>query len=391
MTNCSAESEIRRSLTVLFVGYTLGALIIGYFADRFGRKPATVISTFGMCFFMIGLSTSTNLKEFTIWYFLQAVTANACTNMQLLLMCEIVSDKQRAIPGVLVNMMCGLSCVVYAGFGSIFPKWYELFRFIGFLSLGVTVVISWYMPRSVKWLALNMSGSELEKKNADYLNKFRGKLDRNVENVCLKEEIQQLDEKSDLKTITQSDDLSWKSLLCSKMLRTRVFMASILWSTANITYYGFTMNIDSMEGNLYENMLINGIVEMVATFVPIFILTKYGRIHSQFTWLSLIVVPSVFGLFLEDSEYITVVRWVGKIGSSAIFAHIYVHTPEFFPTNFRGKGLGIPDGFSRLTAMVTPFLGMLYKKQPVGYWTPNVSLAVACIVVTFVHARNEGY
>jgi len=63
------------------------------------------------------------------------------------------------------------------------------------------------------------------------------------------------------------------------------------------------MNIDSMKGNLYENMLINGIVEMVATFVPIFILTKYGRIHSQFTWLSLIVVPSIFGLFLEDSEY----------------------------------------------------------------------------------------
>ena len=359
-------------------------MIIGFLADIFGRKPATVIATFGMCFFMIGLSTSRNLTEFTIWYFLQAVCANACTNMQVLLMSEVVSDTQRAIPGVLVNTMLGVACVVYAGFGSLFPKWYELFRFVGCLSLGVTVVISWYMPRSVKWLALNMSGSQLEKKNDCYLEKFRGNFGKSVENVELKSDfdgIQKIGKNLELKA--QSDDSSWKSLIGSKFLMTRVFMASLLWSTTNITYYGFNLNIDSMTGNLYKNMLKNGIMEIVSSFVPIFVLTKYGRIHSQLTWLSLIAISSSFGLFLEDPTCITLMRWAGKFGAAAMFAHIYVHTPECFPTNLRGKGLGIPDGFSRFTAMITPFFGILYREHTFWYWILHVFLAVICIVVSF--------
>ena len=215
-----------------------GALIIGNIADTFGRKPATLIATFGMSFSLIGLSTSTNLTEFTMWYFLQAVCANACINTQVLLMSEIVTNEQRAIPGILVMTMFGVACGVYAGFGSLYPKWYELIRFVGCLSLGVAVVISWFMPRSVKWLALNMNGSELERQNNEYLNRFRGKIEKRVENDVKNNnenndeinnpEIVDLtsgfEKHSDLKT--QSDDKSLKYLIRSKMLISRVFMAS---------------------------------------------------------------------------------------------------------------------------------------------------------------------
>ena len=88
-------------------------------------------------------------------------------------------------------------------------------------------------------------------------------------------------------------------------------------------------------------------------------------------------------MFLKDPVFITLMRWAGKFGAAAMFAHIYVHTPEFFPTNLRGKGLGIPDGFSRGVAMVTPFFGMLYREHTFWYWILHVCLAVACIVVTF--------
>ena len=119
-------------------------------------------------------------------------------------------------------------------------------------------------------------------------------------------------------------------------------------------------------------MLKNGIIEIFSSFIPILVLTKYGRINSQLTWMSLIAISSIFGLFFEyyypAAAFITVVKWAGKFGAAAMFSQIYVHTPEFFPTNLRGKGLGIPDGISRFTAMITPFFGMLYREQTFWYW-----------------------
>ena len=340
LVTCDAETKIRKCLTFLFVGYALGALIIGYFSDFFGRKPATVVATFGMCLFLIGLSTSKNLNQFTIWYFLQAVCANACTNMQVLLMSEIVNDKQRAIPGVMVNTMLGVTCVVYAWFGSMFPKWYELFRFVGFLSLAVTIIISFLMPRSVKWLELNKKGSALQKQNDKYLEKFGRKLKiENLEKTELNrknivgtdgsesdsENSHVISDKNETKIIevNPAEDSTWSALICSKMLCSRVLMATVLWSTTNITYYGFNLNIDSLQGNLYKNMLYNGINEIVSSFVPIFVLTYFGRIHSQLTWLSLIAISSGFGLILENPSYISIMRWAGKFGAAAMFAHIY--------------------------------------------------------------------
>ena len=85
-------------------------------------------------------------------------------------------------------------------------------------------------------------------------------------------------------------------------------------------------------------------------------------------------------------------KWFGKLAVSSVWTVIYTHTPEMFPTALRGRCLGIPDGFSRLTAVVTPFLGIVYQQSPFFYWIAHlvlVGLSIFCCL--FLPETSEIY
>merc|ERR1712178_238148 len=46
-------------------------------------------------------------------------------------------------------------------------------------------------------------------------------------------------------------------LFKSKMLMKRALLSIFLWSTANIVYYGFIMNLNSLTGSIYLNASFN--------------------------------------------------------------------------------------------------------------------------------------
>ena len=52
--------------------------------------------------------------------------------------------------------MLGVACAVYAGFGYYFPKWYQLFRVVGGVSLVVTMVISYFILEGFKTISANI-------------------------------------------------------------------------------------------------------------------------------------------------------------------------------------------------------------------------------------------
>ena len=222
---------------------------------------------FLLSFFQLGLSTSQNLSQFAIWYLFMGVTINAATNMQVLMMQEIVSDDLRHLQIIWNNNFefdssLGIICfffqvnfiwffgelnvwIVVCGFRRIslyFPEmvrcvgktrefvlrlplfvratitftclsqnfWtlcHDLLRVAGLSSLVVAIVISWFMPRSSKWLAAN-GKSDMLAENEAYLDKFRANKSSMVKNY---------DSQSALivKDVTSS---SWSKLLCSKML-----------------------------------------------------------------------------------------------------------------------------------------------------------------------------
>lgn len=182
------------------------------------------------------------------------------------------------------------------------------------------------------------------------------------------------------------------------MLLTRIFLSAIIWTVANLTYYGFNMNIDSIvPGSFYINYVFAGLFELIGSiFVPIVLFKYFNRTQAQMMILILMLV-SVFvpilefkfrkellelGL-LEFSQFlVTCAKWSGKIGSTALFAAAYIITPELFPTSMRGVCLSLPDGFSRSAAAITPYFGILYKSNKSLFWWMHVAMISAAILAT---------
>lgn len=68
-------------------------------------------------------------------------------------------------------------------------------------------------------------------------------------------------------------------------------------------------------------------------------------------------------LHVTDGFFCTDIQWmmfllslVGKIGTSAAFATIFLYSAELFPTVIRNSGLGIANFCARTGGMIAPYI-----------------------------------
>ena len=77
---------------------------------------------------------------------------------------------------------------------------------------------------------------------------------------------------------------------------------------------------------------------------------------------------------------------------TAMFAVIYILTPEMFPTEIRGQCLALPDGISRIAAVVTPSFGILYQNsESLFWWMHVIMIAIGLVVTLFMPETSQVY
>ena len=62
----------------------------------------------------------------------------------------------------------------------------------------------------------------------------------------------------------------------------------------------------------------------------------------------------------------------------------YVYTPEVYPTNMRGIGLGACSGAARIGCMITPFVAMVSRR------TENSAIGLLQLTITWYKIRHAG-
>ena len=142
-------------------------------------------------------------------------------------------------------------------------------------------------------------------------------------------------------------------------LRKNTLLQYFNWFTTTFIYYGLTLNLESLiPGNIYVNYAISGVIEIPAYFTCILILHYFGlRRPLSFMFISSFVLLMISTVLEEDGSAMMIVAALGKFGIICVFAIIYLHAAEIFPTVVRTTGLGTCSMFGRFGSMLAPMVG----------------------------------
>ena len=377
ITSCDSSKIFAMATSFYFIGLALGPLFGGILADNFGRKPTCLF--FGITTVLINIYLS--YTESVLWYsigmFYVGFSVNGFTNINILLVQELLPNELRFIPGMLNCVYTGVSYPLNALVAYNFDFWYNSYQFTAVFASLVMIFLYFFLPESSRWLVLNKPDKIAE--NEEKMMFYRSEEENEKQEKFLKELVE-------INTTKVEKKSNLMDLFKSKMLMKRALLSIFLWSTANIVYYGFIMNLNSLTGSIYLNASFNCIIEIFGyVVIPTLFINRLGRIKCLLIILSVMMSCTVSGLLFNvlNLGSDTIIRWMGALGVCALFVTINTHTAECFPTNLRGQGLSIPDGTSRLTAVVTPFFGILYKESVFYYWMIHIFIILVSICVVF--------
>ncbi len=158
------------------------------------------------------------------------------------------------------------------------------------------------------------------------------------------------------------------------------------WFANSFVYYGLTLNSGSIGGSYQLNFLLNGIFELPAYTITLYVLLKVCLSANSILVTATIVdnfqcgrrMPYVVLMLLgaasllcttlvskndDDSGSsnwpVVALAMAGKFCVTGTFGIVYVYSAEVFPTVVRSVGVGTASVFARVGGAVAPYVGSL--------------------------------
>lgn len=224
--------------------------------------------------------------------------------------------------------------------------------------LPIFVIFYWFLPESPRWLLtkgrVNDAYAILEK-----AVKINGQSwPQDIQLSAISEKLTNSPDKADEEEESSKnpDDLDKKATFLD-LFRTPNMCKNTLiqwfsWFTTSFVYYGITLNADTLiPGNVYINFMVSGLIEIPAYIACLVIIHFFGRrLPLALMYLSSFVILLITIAMVRGPAMVVVVS-MGKFGIICVFAIIYLHAAEIFPTVVRTMGLGSASICARVSGI----------------------------------------
>ncbi|KAL5010023.1 hypothetical protein ScPMuIL_012328 [Solemya velum] len=347
--NLVCDDQIKQSHANMayYGGYAVGSMTFGAIGDIFGRKLALCTSI--SLFFVSSLVTtwSPTFYAFVIFRFLTGLTCLGYWCVAVTLALELVGSSKRKYVGLVIEFFWCFGEMVTVAAAYIFRDWRDLQLALALPS--VFFLTYWcILPESPRWLLLHG-----RKKEANSIIRKAAKTNGIHElDVFIAEN----------RAEGETGVSYWIPLLKSRVLVVRWCIVALNWFTVSLVYYGLTMNVGKLGGDVFLNFTISVLVEFLGYFSCLCLVDRLGRrvLHCASMLLGGVAcLCTIVPVVATDASllWVTVVlSMVGKMGVSCAFGGIYLYTTELFPTGIRGSILGSVNIAGRLGALIAPYI-----------------------------------
>ncbi|XP_041369553.1 organic cation transporter protein-like [Gigantopelta aegis] len=343
---CGHEIMRTHSNMVRFGGALTGSLVLGMTTDIIGRKKTLLTAIMLQICSGIGVAFAPNVITFVVFTYLSGISRIGEFMIAFVIAMELVGPSKRTFVGLVIEVFWCIGLIILSGLAYFIRDWRHLQ-----LSVTAPAVLFflywWLLPESPRWL---LSRGRLDE--AEVIIKRIAKSNGVTMRKGLMRDI----------TLDEGPHAKITAMFTSPVLLLRCVIIFFNWMALNAIYYGISLNVGNLSGNVYLNFVISSLVELSAYVTLIFIMDKTGRrklyVASMVTGgiaCLTTVFPLVYGTAAHTWVTVTL-SMIGRFGSSAAFAIIYVFSAELFPTVIRQSGIGSGCIFGGLGGMIAPYI-----------------------------------
>lgn len=349
-------------------GFVIGALGAGMVSDRFGRRAALVF--FNLLHLVAGLLVAFSVNE---WMYMAAraligIAVRATNNTGAILLMESISSKSR-IRGIIGYQtfagLGGLALVVSA----YFIRNFRYLQLAIVMPLVPMITYRWLFPESPRWLLIKGRVRE----SAEAILRIAGMNGRTVTDLEMDKYMQTAaDNISKLSQVKEADEGPNKSSICHPVILKYLVAFAFILSSGNFMFYGISLNIDQLFGDVYMNVFVSILTEFPAYLVLWWALTHIGRKPSVTVCLSAITLLCVTAIgceYIPDGKgemAVTIISILIRSLAACVNCSMLCYIGEVFPTKIRQKCMGIIGAVAGVCTMFASLTGRPMK----NVWEP---------------------
>ncbi|XP_076822510.1 organic cation transporter protein-like isoform X1 [Clavelina lepadiformis] len=362
--------------SMYYVGFLIGSIVFGNFADAFGRKLCSLLTCVGFLGCMFGLAFSRSVALYIVLRTAIAAFGYGTTIGTFVYIMEIVGMKWRTFFGMFYQTFFALGYMIMGGIAYNWRDWHEITFVSTLLSLPF-LLIALIIPESPRWLFI---------KKKDKQGIKVSKLLARINKVELTDEIWERAKEAEKQISTDTSNatsVKYTSLDLFKTKATTLVTLNVMfnWLVNSLVYYGVSLNAGALAGDLFVNNTLNGVMEIASYIICIIFMDRIGRrilLCASLLVAGLGLLASVIvNVYADDNESLitlgVVFSFIGKVGISGSFAIIYNFTSELFPTVLRSNAVGVGSFAARIGGIVAPYIISL---QDYVSWLPNTIFGV---------------
>lgn len=346
------RSSIRALIqSMYYVGQFLGSFVFGILADKFGRKK----SFFAAILLQITCGT---LMAFVPWYPLFALLRigvgfahPGIFIIAVVIGMELVGPSRRLVAGVLTGLFFALGQIVLGALAYFIRDYQHLQLAISLPAL-IFVAYWWIVPESARWLI-----SQKRFQEADAILQRAARINGREIPPNWYEHLETESKASTLPHKTYG----FADLFKTPKIRQRIMITSfICWPAVSMVYYGLSMNPNFLGGDRYVTFMVMGFFEIPALLIVMLSLNQLGRklicmggfFIAAISLLGTMIIPKMYPLLM------TMQVTLGKMSLCAVYAALYIFTPELFPTVIRSTAMGSCSMVARVGAVMASYISM---------------------------------
>lgn len=370
---CGRESLRSLIQSIFMLGFSFGAPLGGYFADRFGRKRLMSGSLWVFILVSVVGSFSPYYQLFLVCRFLMAFSGTIVYQTSYILAVEACTMKQRGVVGILFSVPFALGYMMLPGVAYYIREWRHLHLVI---SLPVIILIAntIILPESPRWLLQNGKWTEAER---ELQKAARWNSSKTFDSAWLLAIITEMKAEAEDKegsgqgkdedTPAAGTSSSFCRDVCTRMMvfvRTPMLRRISLimyfnWISCSMIYYGLSLNSANFSIDPFLYMFLGGLMELPSYTLIIPFVSRYGRKVPLVSFFVLCGLAILVILLVPDERqswwFLTLVL-LGKFCITSAYQVIYLYCSELYPTCLRTRGLGVTSMMGRIGAIISPFI-----------------------------------
>ncbi len=334
--------------TAIFLGMLAGALVWGRLSDLFGRKVGFISTIAIDSLFGLLSAFAPSFAWLLVLRTLTGFGVGGTLPVDYSIFAEYLPKEKRGRYLVLLESFWALGVIAAAGLSwLIVPRvgWRWLLA-VSALPGVIIFFIRRDIPESPRYLLVNGQAERAQQVLAQ-VARYNGS---RLSNLPLRpvEKTPQ----------THASDL-WKP-----GLRRTTLLLWLMWFAISLGYYGvFTWLPTFFKSSgmallpVYQNNFILALAQLPGYFSAAYLVEKWGRRRTLAFYL---VASGVFTYLFAAATSLNMLVATGiwmSFFTLGAWGALYAYTPEAYPTNLRGTGMGAASGMTRISGALAPSLG----------------------------------